>query len=136
MAKMIWLDMDGTIANLYKGGWLEDILNGNPRPYKVADRLVEEEKLLALIENGYELGIISWLAKGSNKEFDKKVRLAKRNWLKENYPNVRFAHINIVKYGYPKQYIKGAKGQILVDDEKPNRDKWIGQAYHPNEFFK
>jgi len=136
MAKMIWLDMDGTIANLYKGEWLNDIINHNPRPYEIAGRLVEEEKLIELVKNGYELGIISWLAKGSNKEYDKMVRNAKKEWLAKNYPNVKFSHIHIVKYGYPKQYIKGAKWEILVDDEKPNRDKWIGKSYHPNEFFK
>ena len=87
----IYLDMDGTIANLYKvNGWLEDLHNGNERPYREAERMVEEAELLELVENGYELAIISWLAKNSNKEYDKKVRTAKREWLKENFPNIEF----------------------------------------------
>lgn len=130
MKKMIYLDMDGTIANLYKGEWLEDIINHNARPYEIADRLVEENVLLDLMANGYELGIISWLAKNSNKEYDKAVRLAKRNWLKENYPNVNFAEIHIVKYGTPKYRVAKVEG-ILVDDEEPNRRNWKWLAVEP-----
>lgn len=137
MRKMVWLDMDGTIANLYENkNWLEELKAFKVSPYENAKRLVEENELLNLIAKGYELGIISWCAGyHNNKEYDKQVRLAKRNWLKENYPNVKFAHIHIVKYGYPKQYFKMAENDILVDDEKPNRDKWNGKSYHPNEFF-
>jgi len=133
--KVIYLDMDGTIANLYKGEWLSDIRNYNARPYEVADRLVEEATLLNLVAKGYTLGIISWLAKNSNAEFDKAVRNAKREWLKANYPNVEFTEIHIVKYGHPKQYVANVKGQILVDDEEPNRKAWDGKAYEPQDFF-
>lgn len=131
----IYLDMDGTIANLYKvNGWLEDLINGNERPYKVAERMVEEEDLLNLVRDGYELAVISWLAKNSNKEYDKKVRTAKREWLKENFPNIKFEEIHIVKYGTPKSKVANEKG-ILVDDEIPNRREWKGVAVDPKIFF-
>lgn len=134
MEKMIYFDMDGTIANLYKGEWLNDIINGNVRPYVIADRMIDEDVLIKLEENGYKLGVITWLAKGNNKEYDKMVRVAKKEWLKKNYPNIKFEHIHIVKYGTPKQKFANV-GDILVDDEKPNRDNWKYMAIEPNEIY-
>ena len=93
---IIYLDMDGTIANLYKGEWLTDLIAKNPRPYEVADRLVDEEILQKLVEKGYELGIISWLAKNSTPEYDKAVRHTKKNWLKQNYPNITFTEVTLL----------------------------------------
>lgn len=130
---IIYLDMDGTIANLYKGEWLADLIAKNPRPYEIADRLVDEEILQKLVEKGYELGIISWLAKNSTPEYDKAVRQTKKNWLKQNYPNIEFKEIHIVKYGTPKHKVANIKNQILVDDEEPNRKKWKGVAITPTE---
>lgn len=132
----IYFDMDGTIANLYKGEWLEDIINENARPYEIADRMVEEEFLQELVNQGHELAIISWLAKNGSKEYNAKVRLAKKEWLRKNYPNIHFVEMHIVKYGYRKDYVAKVKNGILVDDEEPNRKNWKGQAYHPNDFFK
>lgn len=132
---IIYLDMDGTIANLYKGEWLNDLINHNARPYINADRLVEEETLTRLVAKGYELGIISWLAKNSTKDFDNQVRKAKKQWLKENYPNIDFAEIHIIKYGTSKHTVAKQSG-ILVDDEEPNRIKWKWLAIEPNELAR
>lgn len=130
----IYLDMDGTIANLYNGTWLEDILAENTRPYDNAERLVEEETLLELISLGYELGIISWTARDGSAEYNRAVRNAKREWLTRNYPNIHFTEIHIVKYGTPKYRVANELG-ILVDDEAPNREVWRGLALAPNEIF-
>lgn len=133
--RKIYLDMDGTIADLYGvENWLEDLIAGNERPYREAERLVEEEELAELVADGYELAIVSWLAKNSNKEYDRKVRNAKREWLKENYPNINFTEIHIVKYGTPKSRVVNERG-LLVDDEIPNRREWKGVAVDPKIFF-
>lgn len=133
--RKIYLDMDGTIADLYGvENWLEDLIAGNERPYREAKRLVEETELAELVVDGYELAIVSWLAKNSNKEYDRKVRTAKREWLKANYPNIKFTEIHIVKYGTPKSTVANEKG-ILVDDETPNRKEWKGIAVDPKIFF-
>ena len=133
--RKIYLDMDGTIADLYGvENWLADLIAGNERPYREAERLVEEEELAELVADGYELAIVSWLAKNSNKEYDRKVRNAKRERLKENYPNIKFAEIHIVKYGTPKSRVVNERG-ILVDDEIPNRKEWKGIAVDPKIFF-
>ena len=133
--RKIYLDMDGTIADLYGvENWLADLIAGNERPYREAERLVEEEELAKLVADGYELAIVSWLAKNSSKEYDRKVRNAKREWLKENYPNIKFTEIHIVKYGTPKSRVVNEKG-ILIDDETPNRREWKGVAVDPKIFF-
>ena len=133
--RKIYLDMDGTIADLYGvENWLEDLIAGNERPYREAERLVEEEELAELVADGYELAIVSWLAKNSNKEYDRKVRNAKREWLKENYPNIKFTEIHIVKYGTPKSRVVNERG-LLIDDETPNRREWKGIAIDPKIFF-
>lgn len=132
---IIYFDMDGTIANLYKDDWLEQLQAENPAPYALADCLMPEELLLQFMEKGYELGIISWLSKNGSKEYNRKVRQAKKYWLKENYPNIDFSEIHIVKYGTPKQYVCNIKGQILVDDEEPNRQAWKGIALKPEDLI-
>ena len=119
----IWLDMDGTVANLYKGDWLTKLHNEDDEPYRIADRLVEEKTLLDLANNlNADLGIISWLAKNATAEYNKKVRATKKAWLKENYPNINFK-IHIVKYGTPKQKFKN-ENDILIDDEEGNLIRW------------
>lgn len=129
MANKIYLDMDGTIADLYGvDNWLENLVNGSDRPYRVAKRMVEEKVLENLVNLGYELAIVSWLSKNSNKEYDKMVRNAKKEWLKKNFPNIHFVEIHIVKYGTPKSRVVKEKNGILFDDEERNRNEWKGLA--------
>lgn len=136
MEKMIYLDIDGSINNFYGvEGWLDYILNGDETPYRIAPCTVNEEAILRLVNYGYKIGIISWLAKNSTKEYDTKVRRAKKEWLKENYPNVVFEEIHIVKYGTPKYKVAKIKNSILFDDELPNRMAWKGLALEPKEIF-
>lgn len=129
--RQINFDMDGTIANLYGvDGWLEYLIDKDETPYVKAKPLVNLSALARVLNrlqrNGYELNIISWLAKNSDDVYDEKVILAKKNWLKKHMPSVKWNNVNIVTYGTPKQNL----GQgILFDDEKPNRDNWNGTAY-------
>jgi len=129
--RQINFDMDGTIANLYGvEGWLEYLIDKDETPYVEAKPLVNLSALARVLNrlqrNGYELNIISWLAKNSDDVYDEKVILAKKNWLAKHMPSVKWNNVNIVTYGTPKQNL----GQgILFDDEKPNRDNWNGTAY-------
>lgn len=124
-------DMDGTIANLYGvEGWLEDITNKNARPYKEAKPLVNLSSLARVLNrlqrNGYEIAVISWLAKNSNAEYDEMVTKAKMEWLANHLPSVKWDKISIVAYGTPKSTCGNG---ILFDDEEPNRKAWNGTAY-------
>ena len=63
----IWFDMDGTIADLYGvNGWLDDIRNGNTRPYTEAKGIGNLAHIARLLNKaqtkGHEIGVITWLA--------------------------------------------------------------------------
>lgn len=132
----IYLDMDGSIANLYGvENWLQAIINEETTPYEVAERLVDERALEALAQKGYTFGVISWTAKNGSKEYNKRVRTAKVQWLAKNFPNIKFEEIHIVKFGTPKYRVANIKNQILVDDEEPNRKAWKGLAIRPEELM-
>ena len=126
MTKAIYFDMDGTIANLYGvDGWLDCIINEYTKPYREAKALVNMrqlgKELNRLKQNGYTIGIISWLAKGASNEYNERVAQAKRNWLARHLSAVQFDEVHIVEYGTPKQTLGNG---ILFDDETHNRIEW------------
>ena len=139
MNKVIVFDMDGTIADFYGvEGWLDDLNASNPRPYEVAKPLVDmvvlNELLKLLKAQGWTICITSWLANGSSRDFDKLVRIAKRNWLaKYDFP---YDEIHLVKYGTTKaNCTRHHKGyQVLVDDNADVRKGWnLGHTINANE---
>lgn len=132
-------DMDGTIANLYGvENWLADLRAYNPRPYEVAQPLYDMEVLVAILEvlkcQGWRIAITSWLSMESTTEYDRAVRIAKREWLeKYNFP---FDEIHLVKYGTTKANCTRHLGgyQILVDDNEKVRQGWnLGDTINANE---
>ena len=141
MTKAIWFDMDGVMANLYGvPNWLEYLLKSDPKPYKVATPLVNMN-MLALILNrlqreGWYIGIVSWLSKNATEDYNKAVTKAKKEWLKKHLSSVEWNEINIVPYGTPKQTVVSITGGILFDDEEPNRNSWIGEAYDETKIFE
>ena len=140
MTTTIFFDMDGTIADLYGvENWLEYLINADALPYEVAKPLLRLSTLARLLnqlqKHGYKLGIISWLAKNSDLEYDEKVTTAKRKWLKKHLSSVAFDEIHIVKYGTPKQSFAKTEYDILFDDELKNRNEWTGKAYDVNDII-
>lgn len=130
-------DMDGTIANLYGvDGWLDDLNRKSARPYKEAKPLVNLSSLARVLNrlqrNGYEIAVISWLAKNSNAEYDEMVTKTKMEWLASHLPSVKWDKISIVAYGTPKSTCGNG---ILFDDEEPNRKEWNGIAYDVNDII-
>ena len=91
----IYLDMDGTIADLYGvEGWLDDLEAKRTRPYaeaKVMHNMSALAKALNKAQrNGVQIGIISWLAKDSTAQYDQEVAEIKRKWLKKHLNSVNF----------------------------------------------
>ena len=131
MTKAINFDMDGTLCDFYGvENWLDYLVNSDPYPYKVAKPLVNmsvlAKQLNKIQKNGYEINIISWLAKNSTAEFDEKVTETKKKWLKKHLPSVNWNNITIVSYGIDKSTLGNG---ILFDDEEPNRKMW-GEGAH------
>ena len=137
MVKAINFDMDGTLCDFYGvDNWLAYLVNKDAYPYKVAEpRLnmsILARYLNVLQREGYEINIISWLAKNSDDEFDKKVTKAKEKWLKKHLPSVKWNKITIVPYGVNKSTL--GEG-ILFDDEEPNRNMWGEGAYDVHDIM-
>lgn len=125
--KKIIFDMDGTIADLYGvENWLEDLRNFNPRPYEIAKPMYDMDVLKTMLELlqtlGYTIAITSWLSLETNKQYNRMVRKAKREWLaKHNFP---YDEIHLVKYGTPKHKVTKGDFQILIDDNEKVREKF------------
>ena len=130
--KAINFDMDGTLANFYGvEGWLDDLMNKNARPYAQATPLFNFSSLARVLNRlqreGYEICIISWLAKNSTETFDREITEVKKAWLAKHLPSVKWDKITIVPYGTPKSTCGCG---ILFDDEEPNRNEWGEGAYN------
>lgn len=141
MKKMVWFDMDGTIANLYAvEGWLDMLRAFDATPYAEAEVMLNmslfARYLNKLQKLGYGIGIISWLSKYPTPEYDALVTSAKLEWLSQHLASVTFDEIHIVSYGTPKQDFMETDEDILFDDEAPNRDNWSGEAYEPDEIME
>lgn len=136
--KSIWLDMDGTIADLYGvEKWKESLDSFSPDPYIKARPLINMSLLARYLnklqKQGYKICIVSWLSRVTNATYDKLVTEAKTNWLKKHLSSVSFNQIDIIPYGTPKG--KGRKG-ILFDDELRNRSAWGEGAHDVNNILE
>lgn len=138
--KMICFDMDGTVADLYGvNGWLEMLRKYDPTPYIEARPMWNMEELATILNclriMGVEVRIITWLSKESTKEYDKEVRVAKREWL-EHY-DFPFDHFHGVAYGTTKadsvrKYLAADESAILIDDNAKVREGWtLGETIDP-----
>ena len=130
----IFFDMDGTITDFYNvPNWLEDLINSNSRPYRIAkpkiNMQVLAKRLNLLKTKGYRIGVISWLSRDGNQNFNIEVSEIKRKWLKKHLKSVNFDEIHICSYGTNKSNFINNEKDILFDDEKDNRESWGGIAY-------
>lgn len=141
MAKAIYFDLDGTLADLYGvKGWLADLEAHRTRPYDEARVMHNMSTLAKRIhkaqKNGIKVGIISWLSKTATEDYNKAVKKAKLKWLKKHLKSVTFDEIFIVPYGTPKHTLV-APDSDLFDDELRNRKEWNkGKAYPPEKIFE
>ena len=141
MTTTIFFDMDGTIADLYGvENWLDYLIASDALPYEIAKPLIRLNALARILnrlqKQGYKIGVISWLAKNTNTDYDEKVTRAKKEWLKKHLASVNFDEIHIVKYGTPKQTFAKTENDILFDDEEKNRNDWTGKAFDVNEIIE
>ena len=138
MKKMIWFDMDGTIANLYAvENWLAYLINEDVFPYAEAETMLNfsllARNLNKLQRQGWKIGIISWTSKNGSEPYNLAVEIAKRAWLAKHLPSVEWDEIKVVRYGTNKFQTCG--GGILFDDEQRNRDEWHDEAYEPSQIL-
>lgn len=131
----IYFDMDGTLCDLYsEPHWLRHLRRENPSPYIKAKPLWNKKQLKFLLDrlvaNNWEIQIITWLSRGSSPVFDDKVRSAKNEWLRRNFPiRPTMYKKHIIKNGVDKiQFAKVDGAKILIDDNAAVRKKWEEQG--------
>jgi peroxiredoxin len=138
--KMICFDMDGTIANLYGvQGWLEMVESENPKPYEIAEPMwdmVELATTLKMLQvKGYEVRVITWLAKDSTEGYKDKTRQAKLEWLaNQGFPFDKFHGIayGTTKANAIRKYLELDEQAILIDDNAKIRQGWnVGETVDP-----
>ena len=144
MLPTVALDMDGTLADLYRvNGWLESLQAHDAAPYYDADTLHDMDYLNALIELYTDAGghvcVVSWCAKGNDSHaYYTTTQAAKMLWLREFLPAIN--DVRIVEYGTPKTLVvKDVRHTVLFDDEKQNRDAFRragGQARLPKSLCR
>ena len=136
----IWFDMDGTIADLYGvENWLEMLIAHDETPYVIAKPIVNLSVLARLMNKvqrkGFEICIVSALAKDSTAEYDERVRNAKIKWLANHLKSVHFDEIRFVPYWYTKNDVNTGV-DVLFDDEERHLEKWTGTAVHASKMIE
>lgn len=136
----IWFDMDGTIADLYGvENWLEMLIAHDETPYAIAKPIVNLSLLARLMnkiqKEGFEICIVSALAKDSTAEYDERVRNAKIKWLANHLKSVHFDEIRFVPYWYTKNDVNTG-ADVLFDDEERHLEKWTGTAVHASKMIE
>ena len=138
--KMICLDMDGTVADLYAvNGWEPMLRAEDTTPYEAAEPMWDmaelAEVLMMLQMAQIEIRVITWLGKQSTEDFKERSRTAKREWL-ERY-GLPIDHFHGVQYGATKadsirKYLAEDETAILVDDSAKVRAGWnVGETIDP-----
>lgn len=136
----IWFDMDGTIVDLYGvNNWLEMLIAEDETPYAIAKPIVNLSLLARLLNkvqrNGYEICVVTALAKNSTADYDEKVRNAKIKWLARHLKSVHFNEIKFVPYWYTKNDVNEGN-DWLFDDEERHLSAWTGTAYPANTMIE
>ncbi|MBP5592135.1 hypothetical protein J6Y50_09835, partial [bacterium] len=123
----VYLDMDGTIADLYATeNWLDRLINADETPFLEAEPMTTEETLFELFpEDIFEIRVLTMTPKDATKEYCERVREAKEAWLNTYFPNIEKRYYKA--YGDNKN-LKNAKNAILVDDNEKIRNNFKGYA--------
>jgi len=130
----VYLDMDGTIADLYGiKDWLPRLRNEDKTIFiECAPLITEEELLKCFPADKYEIRILSMTPKDASKEYCKDVVKQKDSWLNAYFPTLTKRIYR--KYGHNKN-LKGSANAILIDDSEPIRNSWKGTALNPAEMW-
>lgn len=122
MSVSVWVDMDGTLFDLYgKPNWLEMLTSENPAAFE-GDFLpeIDIDELYSICElllmAGVKIGIITWLPMNASPEYERECAIVKREWVAKNLPFI--TDVKCQSYGTPKQnaITKRSKIMYLIDD--------------------
>lgn len=127
---ILYIDMDGTIADLYgEPHWLEDLNASSTRPFENAKPMISQADLLKHYPiDQYDIRVLSMTPKNATPEYCKRVAQVKDEWLNKYFPIIK--HRVYIKYGHNKN-LRGCRKHTLIDDNETIRLNFKGQAYAP-----
>lgn len=130
----VYLDMDGTIADLYgQPNWLEMLINEQDGAFINCEPLTTEEIIFKTFpKDRYIVKILSMTPKKATKAYCEKVIAEKNAWLDKFFPNITDRHY--LPYGNNKN-LKNSANAILVDDNATIRNNYKGLALNPTELW-
>lgn len=128
--KKVYLDMDGTIADLYsQKDWLERLQKEDTTIFLECQPLVSEKELLKLFPSDkYDIRILSMTPNKCSKAYHKQVIEQKNQWLDMYFPSIKKRIYQ--KYGNNKN-LKNSANAILIDDNEEIRNTFKGITFSP-----
>lgn len=130
MKTKVYLDMDGTIADLYAiENWLDRLIKQDHTVFLEAKPVITQEQLLEEYpESEYEIVILSMTPKGASQEYCERVEASKDIWLDWHFP--KLTERIYMEYGHNKNQHDSHKA-IIIDDSTMVRESWLGKAIMP-----
>jgi len=130
MKKRVYLDMDGTIANLYESeNWLQRLRNEDKTIFLECAPMTTEKNLFKIFpQEQFEIIILTMTPMNCTKEYHEQVIEQKNQWLTKYFPNIEKKIFK--KYGHNKN-LKNSANAILVDDNETIRNNFKGLALNP-----
>lgn len=134
MKTRIYLDMDGTIADLYNyPNWLVALRSELPGLFLRLQPLTDEKTLFELFpKEKYEITILSMTPKNASRAYCEMVKSEKDAWLSMHFPTLKKRIYK--EYGHNKN-LKNSKNAILIDDNEIIRENWRGVALNPAQLW-
>ena len=128
--QIVYLDMDGTIANLYgMENWLEKLRNEVEGLFLECEPFLTENELKNYFPTEeFELRICSMTPLNATEEYCQVVINEKNQWLDKYFPSI--THRVYMVYGHNKN-LKNSVNHILVDDNETIRNSYKGLALFP-----
>lgn len=128
--KKIYLDMDGTIADLYsQNNWLEKLNNEDKTIFLNCKPMTTQENLFKLFpSNEFEIIILTMTPNNCSIEYHNQVIEQKKQWLDKYFPLLKKQIF--LKYGKNKN-LKNSVNAILIDDNEVIRNNFRGIALNP-----
>ena len=131
---IVYLDMDGTIADLYGiENWLHRLRSEDETIFLECKPLITEEELYRRFPSDkYEFRIISMTPKDATKEYKNCVIAQKDFWMNIHFPSIKKRIYRA--YGHNKN-LRNSANAILIDDSEPIRNSWKGTALNPADLW-
>lgn len=134
MKQTVYLDMDGTIADLYNiKDWLPRLRASDKTIFLECKPIISETELFKHFPTDkYDIRILSMTPLGATAEYCKNVEEQKNQWLDKYFPSLTK---RIYKAYSHNKNLKNSANAVLVDDSEPIRSSWKGIALNPIDLW-